>query len=115
MSAFAHSVGVARREDTVTQTCINMKHARISAVVICGGRSAVEGIFTERDALKVVLAGGDPSVVRIGDVMTARPQSVTADVDNAAAMKVHTCSMHALCCIECYINCTLGYEHMGTI
>ncbi len=86
--SFTHSVGVAHKDDTVTQTCLNMKYARVSAVVICGEHSSVTGIFTERDALKALLAGLDPKSLHIGDIMTHNPQTVTAEVDDTAAMKI---------------------------
>jgi len=51
----------------------------------------VKGIFTERDALTRVLAAGlDPVRVRVAEVMTRDPTSVTPDMTVDAAMALIT-------------------------
>lgn len=65
-----------------------MKHTCASAVVICeGAGGAVRGIFTERDVLRVVLAGQDPSIARVGDHMTKNPTCVSETCDDVSAMR----------------------------
>lgn len=56
-----------------------MATARIGSVMVVE-KDALVGIFTERDALFRVLAGGlDPDRTKVGDVMTADPQSISPD------------------------------------
>ena len=56
-----------------------MATARIGSVMVVE-KDALVGIFTERDALFRVLAGGlDPDRTKVGDVMTPNPQTITAD------------------------------------
>jgi CBS domain-containing protein len=56
-----------------------MKKEHVGALMIVeGGR--LTGIFTERDAVFRVLAESrDPKSTTIGDVMTAKPQTITPD------------------------------------
>ena len=56
-----------------------MQTARIGSVLVVE-RDALAGIFTERDALFRVLAGGlDPDRTKVGEVMTANPQTISPD------------------------------------
>jgi len=56
-----------------------MREYRIGALMVVEGERLI-GIFTERDALFRVLAGGlDPDRTSVGDVMTADPTTVSAD------------------------------------
>lgn len=56
-----------------------MATARIGSVMVVE-KDALVGIFTERDALIRVLAGGlDPDRTKVGEVMTASPQSIAPD------------------------------------
>lgn len=56
-----------------------MQTARIGSVLVVE-KDLLVGIFTERDALFRVLAGGlDPDRTKVGEVMTADPQTITAD------------------------------------
>lgn len=56
-----------------------MSTARIGSVLVVE-KDALVGIFTERDALFRVLAGGlDPDRTKVGDVMTADPQTISPD------------------------------------
>src|SRR5215468_3834422 len=66
-------------ETTVKEAAQLMKKMRVgAAMVVAKGR--LIGIFTERDALFRVLAGGkDPATTRLADVMTSHPQTVTPD------------------------------------
>lgn len=64
---------------TVRTAAHMMKEYRIGALMVMeDGRLA--GIFTERDALFRVLAGGlDPDRTLVGEVMTADPTTVSPD------------------------------------
>lgn len=56
-----------------------MQAARIGSVLVVE-KDVLVGIFTERDGLFRVLAGGlDPDRTRVGEVMTAEPQTISPD------------------------------------
>jgi CBS domain-containing protein len=66
-------------ETTVREAAQLMKKMRVGAAMVIAKHKLI-GIFTERDALFRVLAGGkDPATTQLSDVMTAKPQTVTAD------------------------------------
>ncbi|NJD24758.1 MAG: CBS domain-containing protein [Betaproteobacteria bacterium] len=69
----------ATRSTTVRAACKAMAERRVGAMLIIeGGRIA--GIFTERDALNKVLAGGlDPDTTTLQAVMVANPQTIRGD------------------------------------
>lgn len=73
------SVTTAKPTDTVRAAAERMRDRQIGALMIVEGDRLV-GIFTERDALYRVIAKGiDPNLVTIAEVMTADPQTITAD------------------------------------
>lgn len=64
---------------TVRQAAKVMAERHIGAVLIMGN-GKLEGIFTERDVLnRVVAPGKDPETVKIGEVMTRNPDTVSPD------------------------------------
>ena len=64
---------------SVRQAAKLMAERHIGAVLITAdGR--LEGIFTERDVLnKIVAPGRDPEAVKLGEVMTRNPDTVSPD------------------------------------
>ena len=67
---------VGKAEDSVQLAAKRMAEARCSSILICDG-DRLRGIFTERDLLvRVVAAGLDPSTTRLGQVMTADPDTI---------------------------------------
>ena len=77
-----HSVG----PDTPVSECVRLMTAgKIGALIIMDGGRLI-GIFTERDALNKVLAGGlDPANTKVSEVMTRDPYCIrpTTTVDDA--------------------------------
>lgn len=66
-------------DTSVHDAARRMKRHNVGAVMIVDSERLV-GIFTERDALSRVLAEGrDARTTRLGDVMTANPQTITPD------------------------------------
>jgi CBS domain-containing protein len=56
-----------------------MQQSNVGALMVLDGMRLI-GIFTERDALFRVLAGGlDPAVTTVGEVMTRQPQTIHPD------------------------------------
>ena len=80
-----HSVG----PDTPVTECVRLMTAsKIGSLLVMDGES-LTGIFTERDALNKVLAGGlDPGNTKVSEVMTKDPYCVhpTATVGDAMAL-----------------------------
>ena len=77
-----HSVG----PDTLVTECVRLMTAsKIGALIVMDGERLI-GIFTERDALNKVLAGGlDPRNTKVSAVMTKDPDCIhpTTTVDDA--------------------------------
>ena len=72
---------------TVAEAVQRMVECKIGCVLV-GGTDALEGIFTERDLLRrVVGEGRDPAATTVRDVMTPKPDSLTADHRVAYALK----------------------------
>ncbi len=68
-----------KTESTVAEAVTAMVEGGMGSVLV-GDPTALEGIFTERDVMKrVVHAGLDAKTTRVGDVMTADPDVLTAD------------------------------------
>ncbi len=84
-SKVIHSVG----PDTSVAECVRLMTAsKIGALIVMDGERLI-GIFTERDALNKVLAGGlDPDNTQVSKVMTKRPYSVHPTTTVGDAMKV---------------------------
>ena len=60
---------------TVRETLHEMKEKHRGAVLVCEG-DKLAGIFTERDALKLMEPGADLDIA-VGQVMTANPETIT--------------------------------------
>ncbi|MGH6927776.1 MAG: CBS domain-containing protein [Dongiaceae bacterium] len=74
---------------TVRDAVRRMCERKVGAVLVTSD-GALQGIFTERDLMhRVVASGRDPDATRLGEVMTADPDTVEADehaVDALALM-----------------------------
>jgi CBS domain-containing protein len=72
-------VHTVQKDISVRTAAHIMKTAGIGSVMVVE-KDALVGIFTERDALFRVLAGGlDPDRTKVGEVMTADPQTISPD------------------------------------
>ncbi len=82
-----HSVG----PDTPVSECVRLMTAsKIGALIVWDGER-LTGIFTERDALNKVLAGGlDPRNTKVSEVMTKDPFCIRSTTTVADAMKLIT-------------------------
>jgi CBS domain-containing protein len=77
--------------DTPVSDCVRMMSTHdIGSILVLEGE-ALRGIFTERDAMKRVLAAGlDPARTRVGDVMTRDPMCISPSTSVGEAMRVVT-------------------------
>ena len=82
-----HSVG----PDAPVTECVRlMTVSKIGALIVMDGGRLI-GIFTERDALNKVLAGGlDPSNTKVSQVMTKDPYCISPTTTVGDAMKLIT-------------------------
>jgi CBS domain-containing protein len=82
-----HSVG----PDTLVTECVRLMTAgKIGALIVMDGERLI-GIFTERDALNKVLAGGlDPGNTKVSAVMTKDPYCIPPTTTVGAAMELIT-------------------------
>jgi CBS domain-containing protein len=70
---------VAGPEASVREASELMRRGNVGAILVVDGQR-LAGIFTERDALfRVIACGLDPAAVRLREVMTANPTTVTPD------------------------------------
>lgn len=73
------AITTAKPTDTVRAAAERMRERAIGAIMVVEG-DALVGIFTERDALNRVIAGGrDADSTRLSEVMTASPQAIAPE------------------------------------
>ncbi len=71
---------VATAKTTVSEAARLMEKHQVGAVMVVDAHGRLSGIFTERDAVFRVLAGGrDPAATRLSEVMTRKPQTIHPD------------------------------------
>jgi CBS domain-containing protein len=63
----------ARAESTVQEACRLMHEHRIGAVLVVDGDGHLEGIFTGRDAVRLLAEGHNAAHTRLHAVMTRHP------------------------------------------
>ncbi len=81
-----HGPVTASQAMSVREASRLMAQRRIGALLVVEGQR-IAGIFTERDALNKVLAGGlDPDKTTLGQVMVANPDTIRADKPLAYAL-----------------------------
>ena len=73
---------------TVKDAALQMKRQNIGSLLVVDGTRLI-GIFTERDALFRVVAGGrDPAATTIAEVMTPQPQTIHPDEPFLRALRI---------------------------
>ncbi len=73
-------------DTTVQEACKRMHARKVGAVLVINERSRLLGIFTGRDAVRVLAKGRDPAATVLKDVMTKKP----------ACMPPHSTAIEAL-------------------
>jgi len=63
-------------EATVQEACKRMHARKVGAVLITTERSRLLGIFTGRDAVRVLAQAKDPAATHLKDVMTKHPATM---------------------------------------
>ena len=75
-------------DEKVAVAIARMLEANVGAVAVCEPGGVLVGIFTERDVLRLAGEGPHFQEVRVGDVMTPRPVTVSADDDIVSAARL---------------------------
>lgn len=83
-----HRVLSVDAEQTVIEAARLMTEFNIGAVPVLRD-GALIGIFSERDLMRRVVAGGrSPAMTKVSEVMTSKPQTVSADADVDECMQL---------------------------
>jgi CBS domain-containing protein len=78
----------APKSATIVEAARLMRLHSVGSIMVVDGTRLI-GIFTERDALFRVLAGGrDPGATRLVDVMTPQPQTIHPDEPFLRALRM---------------------------
>lgn len=73
--------------ETVRQACRRMARRRVGAVLVCATGQRLVGIFTGRDAVRVLAEGKDPAHTTLAESMTRDPASVPPDCSAVEALR----------------------------
>jgi CBS domain-containing protein len=74
-------------DDPVSVAVARMNEENVGSVTVCDGPELV-GIFTERDLVRLAGEGSGFAEVRISEVMTRRPVTVSPDDDIVSAARL---------------------------
>jgi len=77
-----------RRDDTVQHACQRMWKGRVGAVLVTDGRGGLCGIFTGRDAVRILGTAKDPATTRLGDAMTQDPKTISPESTAIDALRL---------------------------
>lgn len=75
---------------TVQSACAEMWRRRIGSVLVVGDSANLAGIFTGRDAVRLLAEGRDPARTTLGEVMTRNPVTLPPSASTLDAL-------HAMC------------------
>ena len=76
------------KEDTVQHACQRMWKRRVGAVLVTDGKGGLCGIFTGRDAVRVMGNAKDPAVTLLREAMTPEPQTIAPESTAIDALRL---------------------------
>lgn len=80
---------VLKSSTSVIEACRHMSERRAGSVAVVDETGRLVGIFTGRDAVSRVLAGGrDAATTRLADVMTSDPATLSPDQTSLDALRL---------------------------
>lgn len=80
---------VLRAEDTVRLACVRMRDQHVGSVLVVDDQDRLVGIFTGRDAVwRVIAPGKSPSRMKLSEVMTPDPTTMSADKTAIDALRM---------------------------
>jgi len=84
-----HSVQTLKADDSALLAANTMKESNIAAVLIVDDDGMLQGIVTERDLTRRIIAAGlDPNETPLADIMTANPSTLDPSDSVVEAMEV---------------------------
>lgn len=89
-----------RPTDTVQTACKRMFERSVGAVLITDAHGHLKGIFTGRDAVRVIAGGGHPGEIHLSTVMTADPDAIAPERNAIDAL---------------HMMCDGGYRHLPVV
>jgi CBS domain-containing protein len=78
---------ILRERETVMRACRQMWKRRVGAVLVCDDKRHLVGIFTGRDAVRVLGEGEHPAGTTLAETMTRDPASVAPDCSAVEALR----------------------------
>jgi CBS domain-containing protein len=72
----------------VGQACQHMRERKAGSVLVVNEDGKLVGIFTGRDAVRRVLAAGRSEGVKLGEVMTANPVTISSNKNAIEALRI---------------------------
>ena len=79
---------VLAADATVQHACRSMWERRTGSVLVVDSQQRLDGIFTGRDAVRLLAEGEDAAATLLGDAMTPNPMTVTPDSRAIDALRV---------------------------
>jgi CBS domain-containing protein len=76
----------ARGSETVQRACQTMQAERVGAILVTDAEGHLEGIFTGRDAVRLLAEGRNPAQTRLDVVMTGNPETLPPDCTATQAL-----------------------------
>ncbi len=68
-----------RPTDSVQDACLRMCEQGVGAVLITDSVRQLHGIFTGRDAVRLISTGGNPAQTLLSEAMTQNPDTIAPD------------------------------------
>ena len=82
-----HPVTLTRNE-TVQHACQRMAKRRVGAVLVTGDHGVLCGIFTGRDAVRILGQAKDPAATSLAAAMTPDPRTIAPDRTAVDALRL---------------------------
>jgi CBS domain-containing protein len=79
---------VMSKGETVQRACNSMWEQRKGSVLVVDDRQRLTGIFTGRDAVRILAQGKDASETTLDKAMTPKPMTVTPDHRSIDALRM---------------------------
>ena len=79
---------VTGEDETVQHVCRDMWQCRCGCSLVVDGKQHLSGIFTGRDAVRVLATAEDPGATRVRHAMTRTPVTLTADGSAIDALRI---------------------------
>ncbi len=103
----------ASPDSNLTEVLAMMASLRISCVVATDEERHPQGIFTERDAVRILAEGRDTDGIRLSDAMSKPPLCAASDVDFRAAYRILIENGFRHLVVVDAANCVLGIVTEG--